>query len=93
VTLGGARLYFSGGGIECVPEIHSLKDIDVAFIAMNLPNDRMTPLAAAECVRIFGPRIVYPYHYRDADLEVFREALQDAPVLVRLAAWYPTPPA
>ena len=91
VTLGGTRLYFSGGGLECVPEIQALRDIDVAFIAMNLPNDRMTPLAAAECVKIFKPKIVYPYHYRDANLEVFRDALEGLPIDVRLADWYPAP--
>ena len=89
VTLGGARLYFSGGGLECVPEIQALTDIDVAFLAMNLPNDRMTPLAAAECVKIFKPKIVYPYHYRDANLKVFRDALEGLPIDVRLADWYP----
>ena len=91
VTLGGARLYFSGGGLECVPELQALTDIDVAFLAMNLPNDRMTPLAAAECVKIFKPKIVYPYHYRDANLEVFRDALEGLPIDVRLADWYPVP--
>ena len=89
VTLGGARLYFSGGGLECVPEVQALTDIDVAFLAMNLPNERMTPLAAAECVKIFKPKIVYPYHYRDANLEVFRDALEGLPIDVRLADWYP----
>ena len=91
VTLGGARLYFSGGGLECVPEVQALTDIDVAFLSMNLPNDRMTPLAAAECVKIFKPKIVYPYHYRDANLEVFRDALGGLPIDVRLADWYPVP--
>ena len=89
VTLGDVRLYFSGGGLECVPEIRALTDIDVAFIAMNLPNERMTPLAAADCVKAFAPRIVYPYHYRDADLAVFLDALRGTPVEVRLANWYP----
>ena len=42
VTLGGKRLFFSGVG-ECVPEIQALQDIDVAFMPMNLPVDRMRP--------------------------------------------------
>jgi len=30
---------------------------------MNLPLERMTPEAAAECVNAFKPKIVYVYHY------------------------------
>ena len=62
LTLGGRRVLFAGV-TECVPEIAALRDIDVAFLPMNLPNGRMTPSAVAECVRSFSPKIVYPYHY------------------------------
>jgi L-ascorbate metabolism protein UlaG (beta-lactamase superfamily) len=62
VTLGGKRLYFAGV-TECVPEMKALKNIDIAFMPMNLPNGRMTPDAVASCVRSFRPRVVYPYHY------------------------------
>ena len=62
VTLGGRRLFFSGVG-ECVPEIQALENIDVAFMPMNLPVDRMRPRPVAECVKTFEPRFVYLYHY------------------------------
>ena len=62
VTLGDKRLFFSGVG-ECVPEIRALKNIDVAFMPMNLPVDRMRPLPVAECVKTFMPTIVYLNHY------------------------------
>jgi len=62
VTLGGLRVYFAGV-TECVPEIRALKNIDVAFFPMNLPLQRMEPEAAADCIRAFRPRVVYPYHY------------------------------
>jgi L-ascorbate metabolism protein UlaG (beta-lactamase superfamily) len=62
VTLGGKRLYFAGV-TECVPEMQALKGIDVAFMPMNLPLQRMLPPAAADCVKSFKPKIVYPYHY------------------------------
>ena len=62
VTLGGKRLFFSGVG-ECVPEIQALSDIDVAFMPMNLPVDRMRPRPVAECVKTFSPEIVYLNHY------------------------------
>ena len=62
LTLGGKRVYFAGV-TECVPEIKALRNIDVAFLPMNLPHGRMTPSAVAECVRSFRPAVVYPYHY------------------------------
>jgi len=62
LTLGGKRVYFAGV-TECVPEIKALRNIDIAFLPMNLPNGRMTPSAVAECVRSFHPKVVYPYHY------------------------------
>jgi len=61
VTLGGKRLYFMGD-TECTPEAKAVKDIDVAFVPMNMPQT-MTPGDAAECIKAFQPKIVYPYHY------------------------------
>jgi L-ascorbate metabolism protein UlaG (beta-lactamase superfamily) len=62
VTLGGRRLLFAGV-TECVPEILALKDIDVAFVPMNIPPRRMIPAAAAGCVKRLKPKAVYVYHY------------------------------
>jgi len=61
ITLGGKRLYFMGD-TECTPEAKAAKDIDVAFVPMNMPQT-MTPGDAAECIKAFQPKIVYPYHY------------------------------
>ena len=43
-----------------------MKNIDVAFIPLNIPLGRMTPAAAADCVKAIAPTIVYPYHYDQA---------------------------
>ena len=51
VTYGGKRFYFSGD-TEGIPEMKALKNIDVAFVCMNLPYT-MTPEEAAEAVRAF----------------------------------------
>lgn len=90
ITLGGSRLYFAGT-TECVPEIRALKNIDVAFIPFNSPHKRMTPAAAAECVRSFKPGAVYPYHYRQGKVEDFAAALKGTSIEVRLGEWYPIP--
>jgi len=62
ITLGGKRIYFAGV-TECVPEVKALKNIDVAFMPMNIPVERMMPAAAAECTKILAPKVVYTYHY------------------------------
>ena len=45
------------------PEVLALKDIDVAFMPMNIPPRRMMPAAAADCVKRLKPKVVYVYHY------------------------------
>ena len=63
--------------------MRSLKNIDVAFVCMNLPYT-MPPQEAAAAVRAFHPAIVYPYHYRGSDLNVFAKALAGSGIEVRL---------
>jgi L-ascorbate metabolism protein UlaG (beta-lactamase superfamily) len=65
ITLGSRRIYIAGV-TECVPEVKALRNIDVAFIPMNIPPGRMTPAAAAECVKTIAPKVVYAYHYDQA---------------------------
>lgn len=86
ITLGGKRVYVAGD-TECTPEMRALKNIDVAFLPMNLPYT-MPPSEAAECARAFKPRIVYPYHYRGQDAEAFAAALKGEPIEVRVLDWY-----
>jgi L-ascorbate metabolism protein UlaG (beta-lactamase superfamily) len=62
ITLGGKRIFFAGV-TECVPEVRALKNVDVAFMPMNIPVERMTPAAVAECVKVLKPAVVYVYHY------------------------------
>ncbi|MGB6336143.1 MAG: MBL fold metallo-hydrolase [Thermoanaerobaculia bacterium] len=88
LTLGGKRVYFAGD-TACTPDMKALKDIDVAFVPMNLPYT-MPPAEAAACVRACAPKIVYPYHYRGSDLDEFTSALEDKPEIeVRIREWYP----
>jgi L-ascorbate metabolism protein UlaG (beta-lactamase superfamily) len=91
VTLGGKRIY-RAGDTECIPEMKALKNIDVAFVPMNLPYT-MTPAEAAECVKAFKPKIVYPYHYRGQNLDEFASALKGSGIDVRIRDWYGAAPA
>jgi L-ascorbate metabolism protein UlaG (beta-lactamase superfamily) len=91
LSIGGKRIYVSGD-TEDVPEMLSLKSIDIAFICMNSPT--MDEQHAANAVKAFKPRIVYPYHYKGSDLEKFKALVGDEPgVEVRLRNWYPAKPA
>ena len=67
--------------------MRALKNIDVAFIPMNLPYTT-PPQAAAEAARAFHPAVVYPYHYRGQDTKVFAKALEGTGVDVRLRDRY-----
>jgi len=87
LTYGGKRFYFSAD-TEGVPEMRALKNIDVAFVCMNLPYT-MPPEEAADAVKAFHPKIVIPYHYRGSDLSVFKKALEGTGIEVRLLDWYP----
>jgi L-ascorbate metabolism protein UlaG (beta-lactamase superfamily) len=90
LTLGTKRIYIAGD-TECTPEMRALKNIDIAFIPMNLPYT-MPPGEAAECVKAFKPRVVYPYHYRGQNPEEFKAALAGEKIEVRLPNWYPGKP-
>jgi L-ascorbate metabolism protein UlaG (beta-lactamase superfamily) len=86
ITYGGLRMYVAGD-TENIPEMRALKNIDVAFIPMNLPYT-MTPQEAADAVKAFKPKIVYPYHYQGSDLKAFETALKGTDIEVRLRDWY-----
>jgi len=65
ITFGDTRVYVAGD-TENTPEMKALKDIDVAFLPMNLPYT-MTPEMVADAARAFRPKILYPYHFGETD--------------------------
>jgi len=87
LTYGGKRFYISGD-TEGIPEMRALKNIDVAFVCMNLPYT-MPPDEAADAVKAFHPKIVIPYHFHGSDLKVFETALKGTGIEVRVLDWYP----
>src|ERR1700753_546000 len=90
LNFGGKNFYFAGD-TEGTPEMRALKNIDVAFIPMNLPYT-MTPAEAADAVKAFHPKIAIPYHYKGEKMEdtaQFQKALEGTGIQVRLLDWYP----
>jgi len=94
LNIGGKNIYLSGD-TEDIPEMRALKNIDVAFVCMNLPYT-MDIDQASSAVLDFKPKTVYPYHYRGqgglADVEAFQKKVQGAnnKIEVRLRNWYPS---
>jgi L-ascorbate metabolism protein UlaG (beta-lactamase superfamily) len=86
LTFGDKHVYIAGD-TEDTPEMRALTGIDVAFLPMNLPYT-MDVEHAADAVKAFKPKVVYPYHYGDSDVNKFRSLVGDA-ADVRLLAWYP----
>ena len=85
LNLGGKRVYLAGDTEE-TPELKNLPNIDIAFVPMNLPYT-MTVDAAATWVKDFKPKIVYPYHYGESDVNKFSMLVGNASE-VRLRKWY-----
>jgi len=96
LTFSNKRVYFSGDTAD-IKEMRELKDIDIAFVCMNLPYT-MSVASAASAVLDFKPKIVYPYHYRGKkegksfifDTKKFKETVNfnNKDIKVELRNWY-----
>jgi L-ascorbate metabolism protein UlaG (beta-lactamase superfamily) len=75
LTFGDKRVYVAGD-TENTPEVKALKNIDIAFLPMNLPYT-MTPEMVADAARAFKPKILYPYHYGNTETSKIVELLKD----------------
>jgi L-ascorbate metabolism protein UlaG (beta-lactamase superfamily) len=83
LTVGSTRIYIAGD-TENTPEMKALKNIDYAFLPMNLPYT-MTPEMVADAVKAFRPRVLYPYHFGDTDTTRLVELLKnDSAIEVRI---------
>lgn len=95
LELGGKRIYISGD-TEDIVEMRALKNIDAAFVCMNLPYT-MDVEQAASAVLEFQPKVVYAFHYRGkdgfADTEKFKKLVnqKSKTIEVRLLNWYTNP--
>ncbi len=96
ISFANKRVYFSGDSAD-IKEMRELKDIDIAFVCMNLPYT-MSLASAASAVLDFKPKIVYPYHYRGKkdgnsfifDTKKFKETVNfnNKDIKVELRDWY-----
>ncbi len=77
ITFGDLRVYVAGDS-ENTPEMMNLRNIDIAFLPMNLPYT-MTLEMVAEAARVMQPRILYPYHFGGSDTSELAQLLEDQP--------------
>ena len=84
IKFGDKKVYVAGD-TENVPEMKQLKEIDIAFLPMNLPYT-MTPEMVTDAVNTFKPKILYPYHFGDTDTSIILDLLKnnkETKVLIR----------
>jgi len=77
ITFGDIRVYVAGD-TENIPEMKNLKNIDYAFLPMNLPYT-MTPEMVADAAKAFKPKVLYPYHFGNTDTTQLVELMKDTP--------------
>ena len=82
ITIGDKRFYIAGD-TENTPEMKALRNIDIAFLPMNLPYT-MTPEMVADGARAFKPKILYPYHYGNTNTADIINLLKDTGIEVRI---------
>lgn len=75
ISFADKRVYLAGD-TENIPEMKELKNIDIAFLPMNLPYT-MTPEMVATAVQVIHPAILYPYHYGNTDTSKLIDLLKD----------------
>ncbi len=66
ITFADKQVYIAGD-TENIPGMKELRDIDIAFLPMNLPYT-MTPEMVVDAVKMFRPEILYPYHFGETDI-------------------------
>lgn len=76
ITFGDKRVYVAGD-TENTPEMKALKNIDIAFLPMNLPYT-MTPEMVADAAKAFKPKLLYPYHTGDTELQKLANLMKDS---------------
>lgn len=93
LTIDKKRIFISGD-TEDIPEILNIKNIDYAFVCMNLPYT-MSLDQAVKTVLTIKPKIVYPYHYRGSNVnyeELFAKfksmVSTDSQIEVQFLKWY-----
>ncbi len=82
LTIDSLRIYIAGD-TEDIPEMATLKDIDVAFLPCNQPYT-MTPEQVAKAAQTIKPKVLFPYHYSETPIKRVSELLSGTTIDVRI---------
>ncbi|MGN0033518.1 MAG: MBL fold metallo-hydrolase [Candidatus Limimorpha sp.] len=86
MTIDGLRIYIAGD-TEDIDEMKDIKDIDVAFLPCNLPFT-MTPEQTANAAKTIMPKVLFPYHYGETDIQQVVTLLQGTGIDVRIRQYH-----
>jgi L-ascorbate metabolism protein UlaG (beta-lactamase superfamily) len=82
LTIDDFRIYIAGD-TEDIPEMATLKDINIAFLPCNQPYT-MTPEQVAKAARTIKPKVLFPYHYSQTPIKRVMDLLSDTSIDVRI---------
>ena len=82
LTIDGLRVYIAGD-TEDIPEMASIKDIDIAFLPCNQPYT-MTTEQLVKAAKTIKPKVLFPYHYGQTDVSKVPSQLQSDGIDVRI---------
>ena len=82
LTIDGFRIYIAGD-TEDIEEMKDIKDIDVAFLPCNLPYT-MSPEQLAKAAKMVNPKVLFPYHYGQTDIQQVVKLLEGSGIDVRI---------
>lgn len=84
ISIDGFTVYVAGD-TEDIPELSELSDlnIDVAFLPCNQPYT-MTPEQLKSAAMTIGPKVLFPYHYGNTDMNQVTGQLEDSGIDVRI---------
>ena len=82
LTIDEFRIYIAGD-TEDIEEMKDIKDIDVAFLPCNLPYT-MSPEQLAKAAKMINPKVLFPYHYGQTDIQQVVKLLEGSGIDVRI---------
>ena len=82
LTIDGLRIYIAGD-TEDIPEMASVRDIDIAFMPCNQPYT-MTPEQLVSVAKTVKPKVLFPYHYGQTDVSGIPALLKESGIDVRI---------
>lgn len=85
LTIDGLRIYIAGD-TEDIPEMKQLGTVDIAFLPCNLPYT-MTPEQLARAAKMIAPKVLFPYHYGQTDINRVKTLLEGSGIDVRIRAY------